>query len=122
MYPPHLIATRMAFLGGIPRKNLIIALIPFITKQHREIRKGAIFFKIHSPRAKQKSRYITAQIIDFSVCTCYVTAFAREFPHVKYVIFGCIRIISAGNTHNGEVCQTYILGVLVYHIGVSLSR
>ena len=80
-----------------------------------------IFQKLQS-RAKQKSRYITAQMADFSVCTCYVTAFAREHPHVKYVIFGCIRISLAGNTHNGDVCLTYVLGVLVYHIVSGLSR
>ena len=122
VYPPHLIATKTAFFGGISRKFLSVPLVPFITKQHGETRKGAIFFKFHSPRTKQKSRYTTAQITDFSVCTCYVTAFARELPHAKYVIFGCIRIRLTGNTHNGVVCLTYLLGVLVYHKDAELSR
>ena len=40
-------------------------------------------FKNYRPRAKRKSRYITAQITDFSVCTCYVTAFARKVYRIK---------------------------------------
>ena len=59
IYPPHVTAAKFELWRGIPRKILAIALVPFITKQHGEIRKGAMFFKINRQKAKQKSRYVT---------------------------------------------------------------
>ena len=123
IYPPHRIAAKMELWRGYPPKNFSHRACSFHNKTtRRNTKRGYVFQNLPSESKTKKPLRNNGTTTDCSVCACYVTAFARELPHVKYVIFGCIRISPAGNTHNGEVCPTQLLGVLVYHIGVSLSR